>query len=1031
MSDRKRKATVSHLPLQNAAQNDMSDFEDQLSNDSRSADDYMFEDQPDSNSKSNNRNSNNINNNMAHAYHSSSDSSSVSSLDSCELDILQGAWDAENASIAEDSETNDSASMSSLDSFELDILQDAWDAENASIAEGNQTNDKEDTPSNNNQQKKASITKYSIAHECLLRDNGSVFFSIDLEHGGVTAGILQLSVEASDKYGKRIGEFNEYVKPPGNANISAQSSVIHGLTMADARITSADTIDVVWPRFVSFIEERLDSGNKKGIMVAWGGKACDCEWLFKITEEWFHGSLVMPRWLDFFLDPSIVMKHYTSCRMNNKHTGLQGYGLELTWCHIMKKTELEGAHSSLVDCIAQTDILVHPEFLSFVDKPKSIVLMNDVFGAKRKRREQSGKEVRRKTGLGWDENDTARWEPNRQHTYAGPHGGPDEAGPSSQVTTAICNNEPIDPMVKLFLFVFPMSLLERISKATEQYARKDWVAPEIALDANGQPRVRKIFRRCSADHLLAQHRDSTDSWRTVTPGFVLAFFGILLVRGAYGLRCATLFWEGQPYGLSVPFIRNTMPRDVFLQMRRFIHFVDNDSLPATGDLNWHPLQKIQPFLLIFQERMQRAWVLGEKIAIDESMIKYCGRAISWVQYMPRKPIKHGIKVFALCCSKTGVLVAFLVYTGKATTSEDWSAVGVCDRLIGMSGLINKGIGRILYTDNWYTSIALMEHVYSIYGFFLVGTYVLTKKVSRTASDFPFHRLSNAACSLIPRGWSRRATRVFSGVKGKFTAQATVWKDKKQVGLLHNHCVEPMGDNTVLRYNSTLRKRVPVVSPAVIKDYSGSMGGVDRKDRDSADYTTSVRTNRFYLRIFFWAFDSMIHLMFNVVLVLARTASRPEWKKYKTKNGGRRKFQIDLALALIDYGINLDWTDIADESKKPVWVRQARLIPCDCRCCFFCKRELTNGVAHRTIYTPPPKQQRKSDVCSPRRITVRSQPQPCKECYKVAKEMYPQTKSHDLNRQCHRTRKGCATCQLVICEEHWVNFDHNTDRFKTK
>ena len=46
------------------------------------------------------------------------------------------------------------------------------------------------------------------------------------------------------------------------------------------------------------------------------------------------------------------------------------------------------------------------------------------------------------------------------------------------------------------------------------------------------------------------------------------------------------------------------------------------------------------------------------------MIKYMGRFVSFVQYMPAKPIKHGIKVYALCCSSTGYLYLFEIYTGK-------------------------------------------------------------------------------------------------------------------------------------------------------------------------------------------------------------------------------------------------------------------------------------------------------------------------------------------------------------------------------
>jgi hypothetical protein len=61
------------------------------------------------------------------------------------------------------------------------------------------------------------------------------------------------------------------------------------------------------------------------------------------------------------------------------------------------------------------------------------------------------------------------------------------------------------------------------------------------------------------------------------------------------------------------------------------------------------------------------------------MIKYMGRAITFVQFMKNKPIKHGIKVFACCCAYFGVILSFYVYCGKENTSEeDTSTTAICD-----------------------------------------------------------------------------------------------------------------------------------------------------------------------------------------------------------------------------------------------------------------------------------------------------------------------------------------------------------------
>ena len=71
---------------------------------------------------------------------------------------------------------------------------------------------------------------------------------------------------------------------------------------------------------------------------------------------------------------------------------------------------------------------------------------------------------------------------------------------------------------------------------------------------------------------------------------------------------------------------------------------------------------------------------------------------------------------------------------------------------------------------------------------LLGTYSLTKKLSRTAADFTFHCLLNVDASILPHGWCCHATCLFTYTQqqGKMVAQATIWKDNMIVGVLHSH-----------------------------------------------------------------------------------------------------------------------------------------------------------------------------------------------------------------------------------------------------
>jgi len=72
-----------------------------------------------------------------------------------------------------------------------------------------------------------------------------------------------------------------------------------------------------------------------------------------------------------------------------------------------------------------------------------------------------------------------------------------------------------------------------------------------------------------------------------------------------------------------------------------------------------------------------SWTARKHVTIDKSLILYMGQAITIIygQYTPIKPIKHGIKVFALCRAFSAVILAFKVYVGKEDDT-DGTAVGV-------------------------------------------------------------------------------------------------------------------------------------------------------------------------------------------------------------------------------------------------------------------------------------------------------------------------------------------------------------------
>ena len=169
---------------------------------------------------------------------------------------------------------------------------------------------------------------------------------------------------------------------------------MHEIYVTDDRIKSADGIVEVWKRFVRFVEGYLADGTKTGIIAAWGGQGCDCEWLFRVTEDTHYGQLFMPRWCPFFMDPKKVVSHYASCKLSMKHSNVIGYGCSEMWCYVTSSELLEGAHSAIVDARAQSTIVSDERFWPFIDKPASMIAMDEVWASKRKTRDARNAELK-------------------------------------------------------------------------------------------------------------------------------------------------------------------------------------------------------------------------------------------------------------------------------------------------------------------------------------------------------------------------------------------------------------------------------------------------------------------------------------------------------------------------------------------------------------------------------------------------------------------------------------------------------------
>ena len=141
---------------------------------------------------------------------------------------------------------------------------------------------------------------------------------------------------------------------------------------------------------------------------------------------------------------------------------------------------------------------------------------------------------------------------------------------------------------------------------------------------------------------------------------------------------------------------------------------------------------------------------------------------------------------------------------------------------------------------------------------------------------------------------------------------TTWKDRKKVTFVHNHMIGSMDGETALIHVKGKKNRAEIDCTPVANDYAVNMNGVDKSDRDGNYNSATIITNRWYLQIWFWKIERVVHCVFVFVCYVINLGLRDDRKKYTSKHDGRKRFQLDLGIGLMEYGIRLDWGDVNDK-----------------------------------------------------------------------------------------------------------------------
>lgn len=337
-----------------------------------------------------------------------------------------------------------------------------------------------------------------------------------------------------------------------------------------------------------------------------------------------------------------------------------------------------------------------------------------------------------------------------------------------------------------------------------------------------------------------------------------AFIGLNLLMGIKKQCSYRDYWSSAP-DLHDTYISSIMPLNRFSWILSHLHLNDNSVIPKRGEVNFDKLYKVRPYLNFILKNSQALYNPNRIVAIDESMIKFKGRN-SCKQYMPKKPIKRGYKVWALA-DKHGYLWNFDVYTGK---SGDITEKNLGARVVKHLSAPLQNKNYFLYFDNYFTSYPLITYLKSN-GIYACGTVNMSRKHLPKFKDDKLFKQGDYDWRI-----------------DQFSTSIIKWKDKRMVSLLSNFHNPRDTENVQRRAKDGTVSIIPC--PKVLKDYNQNMNCVDKLDQNKKSCQIDRKSKKWWHRIFFHFLD--IAVVNSHIVYTQATGNKMTMKDFRRNISGQ-------------------------------------------------------------------------------------------------------------------------------------------------
>lgn len=311
---------------------------------------------------------------------------------------------------------------------------------------------------------------------------------------------------------------------------------------------------------------------------------------------------------------------------------------------------------------------------------------------------------------------------------------------------------------------------------------------------------------------------------------LLAFIAINIAMGLLRLPELRDYWCRNEI-IATPWFASIMSRDRFLLILRYLHLNDSSQQKKPGEVGHDPLYKVRPLLDHLSAVFPLYYQPSQNLSIDEMMIGTRCR-VSFLQFLPKKPTRFGIKVWVNAEASTGYTLGLQVYTGAEEGSSGKMGLGY--RVVMALMELYQQKNHCLYIDNFYTSPQLLLDLLDK-GIYCTGT------VRTNRTGFPV--------SLIPptKSMNPGTYRFATACGNKLTA--VWWRDRRDVFMMST--VHKKSVQYVMKRPKGSHEKQPMPCPIMIAEYNNSMGGVDLTDQQLSYYSMTTRKTLKWWKKVFW------------------------------------------------------------------------------------------------------------------------------------------------------------------------------------